>query len=349
MVKKTTILATGIGGNTAQGVARSLLRFPAEFIIIGADCDKYNARFGFDYAEKVYLVPSAGDEDYIYAISKIIKKENVDMIIPSPDPEVYEISKHRAELDAEVFLPNHTVIEVTQDKWLTYEALRGKVQQPISFLIKSFEDLKKSFSELRKPLWLRKRKGVGGSKSFIAHSLEQAKFWVEYWKGYGEFIASEMLQGRNLSWIGLYKDGELITSGGYNRPRYFMENISPTGVTGNINVGVTVHDEVLNDAAERALHVLDDRPNGAYTIDLKENCKPNVTELNSGRFHMSFYTYTEAGLNLPYLYVKLALDEPVELPAKRDALKTGIVTIRNTDNEPIIVDSNELSKDILTL
>jgi carbamoyl-phosphate synthase large subunit len=347
MVRKKRVLLTGIGGNTAQGVAKSLLKFPDEFSIIGSDSDKYNIRFGFNYVRRVYLVPSAKDEDYIYTISKIIRRERIDLIIPSPDPEVYELSKHKKELDAEVFLPDHKIIEITQDKWSTYEALKGKVVQPKAFLIKDHGDLERSFSEIKKPLWLRKRKGVGGSKSFIAYSLGQAKFWIEYWEGYGEFIASEVLQGRNLSWIGLYKDGELITSGGYQRLRYFMERISPTGVTGNINVGMTIHDDELNYAAERAVQAIDNKPNGVYTVDVKENGGLNVTELNSGRFHMSFYVYTEAGLNLPYYYVKLALDEPVELPAKRNALKAGIMTIRNTDNEPIIISADELDKDLI--
>ena len=113
------ILLTGIGGNTAQGVARSLLKFREEFTIIGSDSDRYNVRHGFDYSKKVYLVPPVNDESYISALSKIIKKENIDMIIPSPDPEVYEISRRRDELDVKTMLPDHRVIEVSQDKWLT--------------------------------------------------------------------------------------------------------------------------------------------------------------------------------------------------------------------------------------
>jgi len=254
---------------------------------------------------------------------------------------------YRNELNTQIFLPNHKVIEITQDKWLTYKALKEKLLQPKSFLIDGYDDLKTCCSKLEGKFWLRRRRGAGGSRSFIAHSLKEAKLWVEYWKGYGEFIASEILLGRNLSWIGLYKDGELITSGGYHRVRWFMEHISSSGVTGSISVGVTIHDDELNDAAEKAIQALDDRPNGVYTVDLKENGEPYVTEVNSGRFHMSFYTYTEAGLNLPYYYVKLALNEAVELPAKRNAVRAEIMTIRNLDNEPVFINLNQLDKDIL--
>jgi|GEM_PF-6955006 len=42
MSRPRRILVTGIGGNTAQGGARSLLKFPEEFMTIGTDFDKYN-------------------------------------------------------------------------------------------------------------------------------------------------------------------------------------------------------------------------------------------------------------------------------------------------------------------
>ena len=125
-----------------------------------------------------------------------------------------------------------------------------------------------------------------------------------------------------------------------------MESVSPSGVTGNINVGVTTNEDILNEAAENAVQAMGERPNGIYTVDLKEDQTPKVTELNSGRFHRSAYVYSEAGLNLPYYHVKLALDEPVELPRRRNALKDGTLVIRNTDNPQIIMDLDDLKKDL---
>jgi len=348
-VRRHRILLTGIGGNTAQGVARSLLLFPQEFSLIGSDSDQYNCKFGRRYCERVYMVPRAQDENYIRTIARIIEKEKIDLVIPSPDPEVYALSRQRDQLKNKLFLPDHRVIELTQDKWLTYEALKNKVRQPESYLPEGPGDIAECFSDLKPPCWVRMRRGAGGSRSFIANSAEQAKFWVEYWKGYGQFIISEFLAGRNLSWIGLYREGELVSSGGYDRLRYFMEHVSPTGVTGNSSVAMTIHDDRLNDAAEAAVESVDAEPNGAYTVDLKENEEPLVTEFNSGRFHMSFYTYTAAGLNLPYYYVKLALDEPFDPPPKRNGLREGVITIRNTDNGPVYVPREELGKDALTI
>lgn len=347
MINQKKILLLGIGGNTAQGVARSLRQF-SEVRLIGADSDQYNVVFGLIVTKKVYLVPEANDPDYLDAISKIVNKENIDLIIPSSDPEVYMISKYRHIFNAKTFLPNHEVIEISQDKWLTYQQLKDKTPQPQSYLIQNIQDLKTSFRKIGGPIWLKTRKGSGAAKSFIVHTFEQGRFWLDYWCGYGEFIAQELLSGRNLSWIGLYKDSVLIASGGYHRLRYFMERSSPTRVTGNINVGVTIHDSELNLRAESAVSILDSSPHGVYTVDLKDHGTPIVTEFNAGRFHMSFYVYTQAGINLPYYLMRIAFDEEVDPISTRNSLAPDILTIRNTDNSPVFLHTSKLSDKILS-
>ena len=69
------MLLTGIGANTAQGIARSLMKFRDEFTIVGTDCNRYNALFGRRYAKKVYLVPRASSPDYISTLAKIVARE----------------------------------------------------------------------------------------------------------------------------------------------------------------------------------------------------------------------------------------------------------------------------------
>ncbi len=347
MLGRKTILLTGIGGNTAQGVARSLLHYPDEFRLIGTDSDKFNIRLGSRYVSKAYLVPKAGQvEDYLAELNRIIEAEGVDLVIPSADIEVYTVSRYRSEIRAAIMLPSHNVVETAQDKWATYQRLKGRAPQPGTVLVEDDGSVEEAFDLYGSPIWLRTRRGAGGSKSFLARTPGHAVFWVDYWDGYGEFLASEYLRGRNLSWTGLFYEGKLITSAGYHRIRYLMEHVSPTGVTGNVNVGVTIHSHSLNLAAERAVAALDPRPHGVYTVDAKEDTEeagtPRITEINPGRFHMSFYVYTVAGLNMPYYYVKAALGEPFDEPAKRNALAPGVVTVREVDNEPAILIASRL-------
>ncbi len=349
---KKTIILTGIGGNTAQGIARSLKQYN-EYRLVGVDSDRYNLLLGSRYVEKTYLVPPADSPNYISKLNKIVRSEKADLLIPSPDPEVYTVSKYRDKLETNVMLPDHNTIEICQDKWTTYNVIRQHVYQPPTILIQNRRDILEAFTKINPPLWVRKRRGSGGSRSLLVYTPLQARVWIDYWDGYGEFITTKLLRGRNLSWIGLYNKGRLVLSGGYLRLRYFMKNISPTGVTGNINLGVTIHDDKLNSLAEDTIKAIDPNPHGVYTVDVKAEDKYSdsrlvVTEVNAGRLHMSAYIYTIAGLNIPYFYVKHALGEDTEKIPPRNSVKPGYFTIRSTDNEPIAISFKDITRSINT-
>jgi len=349
---KKTIVLTGIGGNTAQGIARSLKTHMDEYRLVGTDSDRYNLLLGKKYVEKTYLLPPASSASYIDKLSRIVKLEKADLLVPSPDPEVYVVSKYRDEIGTQVMLPSHKTIEIAQDKWITYNTLRPYIYQPSAVLVEDSRDVLEAFTKINPPLWIRRRRGSGGSKSLVVYTPIQAKTWIDYWDGYGEFIATRLLTGRNLSWIGLYDKGKLVLSGGYLRIRYFMNSISPTGVTGNVNLGVTIHDNDLNSLAEETVKTIDKHPHGVYTVDVKaenrhSSSKLVVTEVNAGRLHMSAYIYTVAGLNIPYYYIKHALGEDVIEVPPRNSVKPGYFTIRSTDNEPVTISFREINRGIV--
>ena len=54
---------------------------------------------------------------------------------------------------------------------------------------------------------------------------------------------------------------------------------------------------------------MDDRATGVFCVDLKEDeaGRPLVTEINAGRFFTTSNFLAEAGANMPYSYVELAL------------------------------------------
>ncbi len=342
------ILLTGIGGNVACGIARSLRESGESFYIVGCDCDRYNIVFGKRWADKLYLVPRASEEGYINAINRIVEKEEIELIIPSPDPEVYELAKaaeHKA-LKAKIFAPPFKTVETVQDKWKTYLVLsRAGVPVAKTKLVKRPDDIKDALREWGSPIWLRAYRGAGGKGSIKIRGLEMGVAWVNYWDGWGKFLASEYLPGRNYCWTGIFKEGELITSAAFERVRYFMAHIAVSGVSGNINVGRVIHDDRVNRVGEEAVRAVDEKPNGVFSVDLRENKDktPCVTEINA-RFVMPHYLFTAAGANFPLVLVKLAFnEEPPKLP-RYNAARKGIITIRATDNNPIVIREEELDK-----
>ena len=113
------------------------------------------------------------------------------------------------------------------------------------------------------------------------------ELWVRKGSRSSEFIIQEYLPGRNIAWDSLWKDGRLVTSYARERLEYPFKHISPSGITGTPSVARIVHDDKLNEVAQRAVKAIDPRPNGAYSIDVKESATGEmcVTEVDSGKFH----------------------------------------------------------------
>jgi carbamoyl-phosphate synthase large subunit len=70
---------------------------------------------------------------------------------------------------------------------------------------------------------------------------------------------------------------------------------------------------------------------------------PNPTEINIGRFFTTHLFFSTAGLNMPYMLVKLAFGEdPPAVPAKVNPLPSGLAWIRGMDMEPVLTDSETI-------
>ena len=82
---------------------------------------------------------------------------------------------------------------------------------------------------------------------------------------------------------------------------------------------------------------IDRHPDGIWGVDMTydEDGVPNPTEINIGRFFTTHQFFTEAGLNMPYIYVKLGLGEELpEIPQRLNPLPSNLVWIRGVDFVP---------------
>ncbi len=88
------------------------------------------------------------------------------------------------------------------------------------------------------------------------------------------------------------------------------------------------------------MRALDDRPNGVYFVDLKEDGagRPCVTEINAGRCGTTVHFYTEAGFNFPWLLCRLAAGEAVApLADPHRAVELDLYWVRTLDCGPVLV------------
>ncbi len=339
----TTILVTGAGGPMGCNVTRSLRAAPEGFRLIGTDANRWHLPLGL--TDEIYLIPPAKQiDDYLAALDRIVADEGIDVIFPTHPVEVRAISAHRERFGTATLLPAHQAILCGQNKYDSYVRWEeAGLPLPKTYLLETPADVDRAFDELgTRPVWVRGAgvPGAGiGVASLPCRDRKGALAWIEYWEGWGGMAASEYLPGDNLTWLGVYRDGELIATQTRERYEYVIPHVSPSGITGAPAVSRTVSRVDVNEIGEAAVPVIDPHPNGAYFVDLKGNDDgvPCITEVNVGRFGTTIHFYTEAGFNFPRLYVQLALGQDPKLGRVRNQLDEGMTWVRTLDCGPVLV------------
>lgn len=338
------ILVTASGGAPALGFVRSLRDAPEPFYIVGCDGNEYNLMRS-ETDEKI-LIPKATDKNYIPFLKKTIKEKKVDFIHCQPDIEVGIVSKHRDELGTRTFMPRQKTIDILRNKAESYRYWKeGGLKVPRTMLVSNAQDLKNAFDQLGKDLWLREIEGAAGKGSLASPTFELAREWINMCKGWGRYTAAEKLTNKTITWMSIYKDGDLVVAQGRKRLYWEFSNRTQSGVTGITGTGMTVSDSVLDEIAQKAIFAIDKKPNGIFSVDLTydKDGIPNPTEINIGKFFTTHYFFTKAGLNMPYIYLKLAFGEPVlEIPKKLNPLPDGLLWVRGMDKEPLLTTVKEI-------
>lgn len=341
------VLLTGCGGPLGVNLTRSLRASSLRPRLVGSEANPWHRHLSS--TEKTFIVPHASEatEAYLAELGRIIEREGVDFVFPSNPIEVRTLAANTESLaPARVFLPQSEVIAAGQDKWATYLSWReAGLPVPETLLIERPEDADEAFRRLgSEKVWVRGAgvPGAGiGVASLPVRDPDSLRAWVDHWEGWGRMIASEYLPGRNLTWLSVWKQGELLATQSRERLEYVIPHVSPSGITGAPAVSRTIRCEPLNEIGRRALRALAPEPHGVFFVDFKEreSGDPRMTEVNAGRFGTTIHFYTEAGFNFPELALRAGLDLPLpdDLP-RLDVLPEGYVWIRTLDCGPALVD-----------
>ena len=342
------VLVPGAGGPGTVNLCRSLRRAPANLRLVGMDCDPAFASMAL--TDEVYIVPRASDEDaYIRAVKQIVSDCGVSVILPNNSLEARVLALHAHELGASLRLPSLETLETANSKWASYQRwVAGGVPVPRTLLLSKPENIQHAFELFEsRPVWVRGAgipgAGIGGA-ALPCKTVAQAREWVSFHDGWDAMIASEFLPGANLTWIGLFDQGELITSQCRQRDRYVIPHVSPSGITGAPALSHTISRRDAHETALVAARVLDAKLDGVVFIDMKCDADdvPRVTEMNAGRFGTTHFFYTAAGLNLPWLMVQLALGMDLPELEKHNPLPDDLYWVRTLDAGPVLISGEDL-------
>lgn len=345
------VLVTNAGRGTAINFCRSLRLADEKIEIIGIENNPYSI-FNAEVDQK-FLCPDVESEDYLPFLKDVIRKTKANFIYPSKtNEELWLISRHRDEFEkmgVKTFLPEDSMVQIYEDKYQTYKILRENgVPVAETTLLHNEDDLKRELQNRPEGVWIRAIKGCGGKGSTPATDFDFAKAWIDKFDGWGNFTASEILGKKTATWSGLWKDGELIISQVRKRLYWEFSYLSPSGVTGITGAQMTAKDKGLDEIAMKAILSVCEKPHGIVAVDFtydKDDIKPYVTEIQASRFYTSSYFMAKAGLNLPYIMLKMAFDE--ELPVFEDKfspLEEGLVWIKYVDCLPVLTNLKEIEK-----
>lgn len=313
---KYKVLITGACGVTSRAVVRALKKskYFSDTTYIGTDiCENLYGIYEGLY-KKVYKVPLYNSEDYPEVMSRIIKKEKIDAAIIIPEPEVLIWSAN--EFPVKYIVPPLKFSETVINKASLYKILKNSGWVP-EFEILSREEIfhgnTGKFSEY--PLWIRdfSMGSTSGKGALKISSAEEAKAWVIINAGIDQFMLSEYLPGGNYACHLLYDHGELLKVASYERLKYFLHKVAPSGITGNISRGRLINNKKITDisiqAVQKICNIHKEKMHGIVAVDLKgdHNNRPYITEINI-RHVAATSSFADAGFNLAEYHLLLSFE-----------------------------------------
>lgn len=344
------ILITGAAGAAGVNFIRSLRSAPEQLFLVGTDANPYHLVWIQDNAhpehrvDEARCIPKCNDPSYLSHLNALIRETDTQCVYAQTDAEVRFFSEHRSELAARTLLPKHETILTCQDKFLSAHAWH-RAGLPVSktlYVTSKREDLLLAEGQLGYPYWIRASRGASSRGSSLVERMETAEAWLRYWESRNvdwKFIAQEYLPGEVIAFQSLWNKGKIVTSQARERIEYLYPDLAPSGVTNTPVVARTIHRSDVNEMATQAVLSIDPDATGVFCVDLRENAQgvPTPTEINTGRFFTTSYFFTAGGVNMPYLYIKLAFNEPLPALPPYDAVPADWYWCRHIDCPGVLV------------
>lgn len=352
------IVIAGAGGAPSEGVINSLLKSEYNEEIIGIGSEPTD--LVLSAANKKFYVPYANHTSYKESLVRILNSEKPDLIHFQNDLEIFHASLIRDAIHAtgvKTFMPAHEVIDTCVHKYKTYLKFKDAgITVPENCVINNEDDLKQAFRDLgdeQGKIWLRTSSiSAGGKGALPTNDFTFAKGWIDQYKGWGDFVAAQMLTPDTITWLSIWYEGELVVAQTRIRKGWTHGNRTLSGVTGVTKVGQTFSNEKTDTIAINAIKAVSDKPHGIFGVDMAYDKQgiPNPTEINISRFFTTVLFFTEAGLNMPEIFKNIALyNEFPRLKKKINPLPDGLLWLRGMDTRPRLMTSKEIEKDIITL
>lgn len=276
-----------------------------------------------DLVVRSYMIPypSGGLEPLLERIEQIHQKEELDLIIPTLDSELYGYVKLQPKLNKmgiKSFLPTLEQLNIRAKDNLFKFCEDNQIKVPKNFIVTSLHDLYSLSSKLKFPVVV---KGIFYD-AYIVNNFEEAlhsfnKLTAKW--GY-PIIIQEYIKGDEFNVVGL-GDGTGRTVGAVPMRKLYITD------KGKGWAGITIDDKVIIELSQKII----EKTKWKSGLELEyiksaETGEYFLLEINP-RFPAWVYLAPSAGQNLPYALVRLAFGETVETLS---SFKVGTIFVRSS-------------------
>jgi len=323
------IAVTGLNATDNPGPGVPLIRslkfeekFDAE--IIGLVYDALEPGIYMEnLTKKNYLIPypSSGLQNLYERLFYIHQQEKLDVIIPTLDSELFgfvKLEEKLRELGIKMFLPTFDQLNIRGKDKLFDFCIDNDINVPKNILVSSILDLQKIPEEFDYPVVV---KGIFYD-AIIANNLEEAKTaFTKISSKWGlPIIIQEYLKGDEFNVVAL-GDGTGNTVGAVAMRKLYITD------KGKGWAGITIYDNNLIEISKRVIQSIKWRSGMELEfIRSTETGQYYLLEINP-RFPAWVYLAPNAGQNLPYALLQLALGEKAE---QFDKYKVGTIFVRSS-------------------
>jgi len=330
------LLVTNTRNAQAYAIIRALRPYAQKIVATMEGNNRFAARLSHAansrLVDKRYYTPSPAEdwragriqrentereEAYIQAVLKICEQEKIDTIFPSFDPHVYVFSKNKERFDSMGILipvPDYEVVITPLDKYRTIRAAQEVgFPCPKTYLPESNDDLRRVADEVGFPLVIKPRFSAGGRGTDVAKDLPELLEKTQLTrKNQGtpmiqEYIAAKREERANFNLV-IDKNGELKAAFSVSVRRGSLRLFSATATVAE---SCDPHPYVAH--ATRLLRNLGWW--GGATVQSRIDSRdgmPKLMEINP-RLGIGLWQRTELGINEPWMCLKIAKGEEVEV------------------------------------
>lgn len=272
-----------------------------------------------ELVDKTYMIPypSKGKEALYDRLMEIHKKENIDVIIPNFDAELFSFIKLENQLNKvgiKTFLPTLEQFEERHKSNLPAYGKKYDVDIPQGTEVFSIADLNNALKSMEYPVMVKGKY----YDAYKAYSEEQAVAYFHKMSAkWGlPVILQEFIDGTEVNVIALGDGKGNLTAAVPMRKQYITDKGKAWG-------GITIEDQSLLDLAQKI--VSQSKWRGGMELELirSANGKLYILEINP-RIPAWVYLAVGAGQNIPEALIKLALGNDVKPYTRYDVGKMFI-------------------------